>query len=56
MHDKEMAFQKLHSKPKFLAKAKTYLSATFDPNISDFLDVCLHWVSVVHDLDQEQQV
>ena len=28
--------QELHPKPKFLATAKAYLSATFGPNISDF--------------------
>ena len=31
---------------KFLLMAETYLSTTFDPNISYFFDLCLHWVSL----------
>ena len=41
--------QELHSKSKFLVKAEAYLSATFGPKISDFFDICLHWVSVVRE-------
>ena len=37
----------LYLKPKFLVTAEACLSATFGPNISDFFDLCLHWVSVV---------
>ena len=33
---------------------EAYLSATFGPNISDFFDLCLHWVSVV--LGQEDAI
>ena len=39
--------RELHPKAKFLVTAKAYLSATLGPNISDFYDLCLHWVSVV---------
>ena len=41
----------LHFKPIFLVTAEIYLNIclphTFDPNISDFYDLCLHWASVV---------
>jgi hypothetical protein len=39
--------QELHPKAKFLVTAKAYLSAPFVPNISNFFDLCLHWVSVI---------
>ena len=42
--------RELHPKPKFLVTAEAYLYATFGPKISDFFDLCLHWVSLVRDL------
>ena len=44
--------QELHPKAKFLvtAKAYIYLCTAFGPNISDFFDLCLHWVSEVLEL------
>ena len=44
--------QELHPKPKLLAATKGCFSATFDPNTSDFFDLSIHWVSVVHDTAQ----
>ena len=41
--------QVLHHKHKFIITAEVHLSATFGPNISDFIDLCLDWVSIVRD-------
>ena len=41
--------RELHSKPKVFVTAEAYLSATFVPNILDFFDLCLHWMSVVRE-------
>ena len=41
--------QELRPKPNFFVMAKAYLSATFGPNISDFFDYCLYWVSVIRE-------
>ena len=51
LDDKKMAKhgQELHLKAKFLVIAESYLSATFNPNISDFFDLSLHCASVVCD-------
>ena len=46
--------QELHVKPKFLTKAKAYLSATFGPIIPDFFYVCLHWVFQVCASDKDK--
>ena len=37
----------LHPKPKFFFTAGAYFSAAFGPKFSDFLDLCLHYMSVV---------
>ena len=44
--------QELQHKPNFLVTAEAYLSATFSQNISDFFDLCIHWLSVVHVLKE----
>ena len=51
MHDKEMACR---TRPIITPQTQifSYLSATFGPNTSEFFDICLHWVSVVHDTAQ----
>ena len=33
--------------PIFFVMANAYLSATSGPNIKDFFDFCINWVSVV---------
>ena len=38
--------QELHPEAKFLVTAKSYLSATFNPNISDFFDLSVHGAPV----------
>ena len=43
----------LHPKSKFLVAAKAYLSATFNPNVSYFFDLCFHCVSVVCEPDEK---
>ena len=45
--------REIHPVLKFLVIAEPYLSATINPNISDFcFDLCLHWVffSVINGL------
>ena len=39
----------LNPKPQFLVTAEAYLATTYGPNISDFYDLSLHWVFVVHE-------
>ena len=53
MHDKKMSYRtrsKITLQPKFLVMSEAYLSASFGPNISDFFDLCLHWLSIVRDI------
>ena len=39
--------QKLNPNPKFLGTAKAYFCLPHRPNLSDFFDLCRHWLSVV---------
>ena len=47
--------QALHSKPKILVTFEAYLSATIGPNISDWFDLWLHWVSVVREVKKKRE-
>ena len=40
--------REIHPVLKFLVIAEPYLSATINPNISDFFDLCLHWAFFFH--------
>ena len=37
---------KSHRKPKHLVTTKSYLSDTFGQKISEFFDLCRHWMSM----------
>ena len=52
MHDKELTAGLQNMDENYtLNIVFSYLSATFGPNISDFLDLCFRWVSVVRGRD-----
>ena len=49
--NKEIAFRMW---PRIMTEV--YLSVKFGPNISDFSDLCLHWVSIVIDEMLHQKI
>ena len=51
MHDMEMACRtQPRIKPQTqIVTAEAYFSAKFGPNVSDFFDLCLHWVLMMKD-------
>ena len=53
MIDIEMAYKtwpRITPQSQMFNVAEAYLSATFNPDISNFFDLCLHWMSLVRGL------
>ena len=53
----EIAFTtrpKIHSHSQILGTAKAYFVCHIGPNFSDIFDLCLHWVSVVREVNHRE--